>query len=100
MDIEKYLKKEKIEKSVSNLKANDRVKQKILDESKDTDYEKWLFSLERKSLVKKNIKIVIAMSIVVAFLILLMLYTLLLHIHISVLFSGSCLDGCHLVLEI
>lgn len=43
MDIEKYLKKEKIEKSVSNLKANDRVKQKILDESKDTDYEKWLF---------------------------------------------------------
>ena len=42
MDIEKYLKKEKIEKSVSNLKANDRVKQKILDESKDTDYEKWL----------------------------------------------------------
>ena len=38
MDIEKYLKKEKIEKSVSNLKANDRVKQKILDESKDTDY--------------------------------------------------------------
>ena len=33
-DIEKYLKKEKIEKSVSNLKANDRVKQKILDESK------------------------------------------------------------------
>ena len=77
MDIEKYLKKEKIEKSVSNLKANDRVKQKILDESKDTDYEKWLFSLERKSLVKKNIKIVIAMSIVVAFLILLMLYTVL-----------------------
>ena len=77
MDIEKYLKKEKLEKSVSNLKANDRVKQKILDESKDTDYEKWLFSLERKSLVKKNIKIVIAMSIVVAFLILLMLYTVL-----------------------
>lgn len=77
MDIEKYLKKEKIEKSVSNLKANDRVKQKILDESKDTDYEKWLFSLERKSLVKKNIKIVIAMSIVVLFLILLMLYTIL-----------------------
>lgn len=77
MDIEKYLKKEKIEKSVSNLKANDRVKQKILDESKDTDYEKWLFSLERKSLVKKNIKIVIAMSIVVLFLILLMLYTVL-----------------------
>ena len=33
MDIEKYLKKEKLEKSVSNLKANDRVKQKILDES-------------------------------------------------------------------
>ena len=30
MDIEKYLKKEKIEKSVSNLKANDRVKQKIV----------------------------------------------------------------------
>ena len=54
MDIEKYLKKEKLEKSVSNLKANDWVKQKILDESKDTDYEKWLFSLERKSLVKKN----------------------------------------------
>ena len=27
MDIEKYLKKEKIEKSVSNLKANDWVKQ-------------------------------------------------------------------------
>lgn len=77
MDIEKYLKKEKLEKSVSNLKANDRVKQKILDESKDTDYEKWLFSLERKSLVKKNIKIVIAMSIVVLFLILLMLYTVL-----------------------
>ena len=77
MDIEKYLKKEKLEKSVSNLKANDWVKQKILDESKDTDYEKWLFSLERKSLVKKNIKIVIAMSIVVAFLILLMLYTVL-----------------------
>lgn len=77
MDIEKYLKKEKLEKSVSNLKANDRVKQKILDESKDIDYEKWLFSLERKSLVKKNIKIVIAMSIVVAFLILLMLYTVL-----------------------
>lgn len=77
MDIEKYLKKEKIEKSVSNLKANDRVKRKILDESNDTDYEKWLFSLERKSLVKKNIKIVIAMSIVVAFLILLMLYTVL-----------------------
>lgn len=77
MDIEKYLKKEKLEKSVSNLKANDRVKQKILDESKDTDYEKWLFSLERKSLVKKNIKIVIAMSIVVLFLILLMLYTIL-----------------------
>ena len=77
MDIEKYLKKEKLEKSVSNLKANDRVKQKILDESNDTDYEKWLFSLERKSLVKKNIKIVIAMSIVVAFLILLMLYTVL-----------------------
>lgn len=77
MDIEKYLKKEKLEKSVSNLKVNDRVKQKILDESKDTDYEKWLFSLERKSLVKKNIKIVIAMSIVVLFLILLMLYTVL-----------------------
>lgn len=77
MDIEKYLKKEKIEKSVSNLKANDRVKRKILDESNDTDYEKWLFSLERKSLVKKNIKIVIAMSIVLAFLILLMLYTVL-----------------------
>ena len=77
MDIEKYLKKEKLEKSVSNLKANDWVKQKILDESKDTDYEKWLFSLERKSLVKKNIKIVIAMSIVVLFLILLMLYTIL-----------------------
>lgn len=77
MDIEKYLKKEKLEKSVSNLKANDWVKQKILDESKDTDYEKWLFSLERKSLVKKNIKIVIAMSIVVLFLILLMLYTVL-----------------------
>ena len=38
MDIEKYLKKEKIEKSVSNIKANDRVKHKILDESKDTDY--------------------------------------------------------------
>ena len=35
MDIEKYLKKEKIEKSVSNLKANDRVKRKILDESND-----------------------------------------------------------------
>lgn len=33
--------------------------------------------MERKSLVKKNIKIVIAMSIVVAFLILLMLYTVL-----------------------
>ena len=82
MDIEKYLKKEKIEKSVSNLKANDRVKQKILDESNDTDYEKWLFSLERKSLVKKNIKIVIEMSIVVAFLILLMLHTILIRKYI------------------
>ena len=52
MDIEKYLKKEKIEKSVSNLKANDRVKQKILDESNDTDYEKWLLILIKK---KKNL---------------------------------------------
>ena len=41
MDIEKYLKKEKLEKSVSNLKANDWVKQKILDEIMKNGFFHW-----------------------------------------------------------
>ena len=49
--------------AMDNIKVKSNARDKIIKESKDTEYEQWLFMREKRAAVNKKIKIIIIFSI-------------------------------------